>query len=318
MNEFEFIRTHISRHANKLDDECLLGVGDDAAILRPHGDFDLHLSSDMLVGGQHFFTDVRPEDLAHKILAVNLSDMAAMGATPRWALLSAGLPQLDKPWLDAFCHAFFALADAHQIRLIGGDTTRADWVFSLTIIGQTPQGKALKRNAAQEGDDIWLSGKVGLAAAALDDHWLKVRLPENTYTLCEAHRLRPNARLALGAALLDIAHAAQDISDGLLQDLQHILNASSCAAHIELDAISSLPELREFAEYPQWILAGGDDYELIFTASPTQREAVLQAACNSQTPVTRIGKIHAGKGLRVLLANGEEYSTTHQGFDHFA
>lgn len=318
MNEFELIHTYLSRHADKLDDECLLGVGDDAAILRPNADADIHISSDMLVGGRHFFTDVRPEDLAHKILAVNLSDMAAMGATPRWALLSAGLPQLDKTWLDAFCNAFFTLADAHQVRLIGGDTTRADWVFNLTIIGQTPRGRALRRDAAQVGDDIWVSGRLGLAAAALDDQWLKVRLPETTFTTCEAQRLRPQARVRLGEALRDIAHAAQDISDGLLQDLNHILHASSCAADIWLEHIPSLPDLQEFAEYHQWILAGGDDYELLFTAPPEQREAVLQAAQASQTPISRIGIVRKGTACRVLTADGSEYLETHQGFDHFA
>ena len=253
MKEFDFIKQYlVARQDN--DAQVVLGIGDDAAIIRPQADCDIHISSDMLLGGRHFFTDVQPADLAHKVLAVNLSDMAAMGAAPKWATLSVALPQLDEAWVQAFCDSLFALADAHGLQLVGGDTTRGDWVFNVTIMGQTPQGLALRRDAAQVGDDVWVSGRLGLACAALFDHWNEVHLDDDVFTICEAARLRPQARVALGQALLPIAHAAQDVSDGFAQDLQHILTASHVGAVVNVDTLPTLPELKHYEQWQQWVI----------------------------------------------------------------
>ena len=271
----------------------------------------------MLLGGRHFFTDVQPADLAHKVLAVNLSDMAAMGATPKWATLSVALPQLDEAWIKAFCDSLFALADAHGLQLVGGDTTRGDWVFNVTIMGQTPQGLGLRRDAAQVGDDVWVSGRLGLACAALFDHWNEVHLDDDVFTMCEAARLRPQARVALGQALLTIAHAAQDVSDGFAQDLQHILTASHVGAVVNVDALPTLAELKHYEQWQDWVCAGGDDYELVFTAPASAREAIVAAAASTGTAVSMVGKVVTETGLRLIDAAGEEVVLINTGFDHF-
>ena len=320
VNEFDFIRQYL--HRQQQDKQLILGIGDDAAIIRPRSGYDLHFSADMLVGGTHFFPDVAPADLAHKVLAVNLSDMAAMGATPRWALLSVALPELNKDWLAAFCDALFALAVRFGVNLIGGDTTKGNWVFNVTIIGETPCGKALRRDAAKVGDDIWVTGQLGLAAAALDVHWGKVVLSEPVFALCESKRLRPDPRVALGQELLPLAHAAQDISDGLAQDIGHILNASAVGAEINVDLIPTLSALKQqstvtLSQLRQWMLAGGDDYELVFTAAPTQRKAILAAAQKVSVEVTRIGVITTTDQLHLYDHKGNVIQLRQRGFDHF-
>lgn len=320
MKEFDFICQYLLRQQQ--DEQIILGIGDDAAIIRPRKGYDLHLSTDMLVGGTHFFPDVAPADLAHKVLAVNLSDMAAMGATPRWALLSVALPELNQDWLTAFCDALFALAARFNVALIGGDTTKGNWVFNVTIIGETPSQQALRRDAAQPDDDIWVSGQLGLAAAALDVHWHKATLPTPVFVQCEHQRLRPEPRVALGQQLLPLAHAAQDISDGLAQDIGHILTASNVGATINVDLIPTLPALKQqpalsLAQLRHWLLAGGDDYELVFTAAPAQREAIMAAATETNTPVTRIGFIHQDPHLKLHDQAGNIIQLQQQGFDHF-
>ncbi len=338
MTEFDFIRRYLKQ--SYADQQLILGIGDDAAILRPDPAYDLHVSSDMLVKNRHFFADVDPADLAYKMLAVNLSDMAAMGATPKWALLSAALPELNHDWLQAFCDSLFATARQYGVYLIGGDTTRGDHVFNITILGQTPRGQALRRDAAQVGDDVWVSGSLGLAAAALNHCWGKIRLPETVWAHCEAVRLRPNPRVALGQALLDVAHAAQDVSDGLAQDLSHILAASRVGADLWVVDLPTLPALKSWwQDYAAWLaqaqaagrnprpvpegglldwmLAGGDDYELVFTASPQQRALIRAEAVKCQTPVARIGQITAKAGLRLLRPDGSRFSLAQMGFDHF-
>ncbi len=199
----------------------------------------------MLLAGRHFFPEVPPADLAHKILAVNISDMAAMGARPRWVMLSAALPALDPAWLQAFSGSLFAMLRQYGITLIGGDTTKGDLAFNVAITGELPAGQALRRSGAQNGDDIWVSGQIGLAAAALHHIWQKIRLPENLFAECEAARLRPTPRVALGQALLPLATAAQDISDGLAQDLGHILRASGTGAELFADHVPTAPGLRQ-------------------------------------------------------------------------
>ncbi|QEY25477.1 thiamine-phosphate kinase [Neisseria zalophi] len=318
MKEFDFIRQYLYRQQN--DKNILLGIGDDAAIIRPQPKHDLCFSSDMLIKNRHFFADVAPADLAHKVLAVNISDMAAMGATPRWVLLSVALPQLEKTWLTEFSDQFFSLAKQFDITLIGGDTTKGDFAFNVTIIGELPEGQALRRDAAQVDDDIWVSGRVGLAAAALNHHWGKVILPPNIFDICEQSRLRPIPRVALGKAILPFAHAAQDISDGLAQDLGHILKASGVGADIFTDYLPTLPALYDVLEKPlvyDYTLAGGDDYELVFTAPEASRNNILQAAEASHTSVTRIGKITQSRHLNIFDTNGVQIQLNSLGFDHF-
>lgn len=329
MTEFDFIRRYLQRQ--QPDEQIILGIGDDAAIIRPRTGFDLHMSSDMLLAGHHFFADVHPADLAHKVLAVNISDMAAMGAAPRWALLSAAFPELDENWLNAFCNALFAFAARYGVRIIGGDTTKGNWVFNVTIIGETPQGEGLRRSGAQVGDDIWVSGRLGLAAAALSVHQGHTELPDKVYTECENQRLRPTPRVALGTQLRHIAHAAQDISDGLAQDLSHILHASGVSGIIRAENIPTLPALHDWIKekkinkhkWQNWLLAGGDDYELVFTAPAEQHQAILKAGSSSRTPVTCIGTITekstcADSDLVIVDHHNQPILLTHQGFDHFA
>lgn len=320
MTEFDFIRRYLDRQQN--DAEVVLGIGDDAAIIRPRAGYDLCFSSDMLLKNRHFFEDVSPEDLAWKVLAVNISDMAAMGARPRWALLSAGLPKLEEDWLHRFCDSLFDLAQRFGVTLIGGDTTRGDLVFNVTIAGELPKGQALRRDAAQLGDDIWVSGQIGLAAAALQSRLKKRPLPPELQAVCDAELLRPMPRVALGQALLPLAHAAQDISDGLAQDIGHILSASAVGARIWVDQLPGLPELKKLLGEREWLdcaLSGGDDYELVFTAPPSRREAVLAAANAAETSVTRIGVIEDTGRLNITHSESDECEIrlTSSGFDHF-
>ena len=334
MNEFDFIRTYLSSH--QTDGELLCGIGDDAAIVRPANGLDWHISTDMLIAGRHFFSDIAPDDLAYKILAVNISDMAAMGATPKYILLSAALPKLDKKWLDLFFDEWQKVLNEYQIKMIGGDTVKGDFIFNVTIIGQTPNGLALKRNGAKIGDAIWVSGKMGLAAVglllaqqkqanisgSLNHHADLFRLPENILSECTHKLLRPVPRVQLGQKLLNIAHSALDISDGLLQDLGHILQQSQKSAVIYLDKIPSLSELKSYSDYPQWILSGGDDYELIFTADEQQTQQIQQISQECCIPLTKIGTITQQDEsvlCRVLdKQNGQTIPIHSSGFDHFA
>lgn len=317
MTEFDFIREYLIR---QYDTDVLLGIGDDAAIVRPRQGYDLCFSSDMLISGRHFFANVSPSDLAHKVLAVNVSDMAAMGAVPRWVLLSAALPELEKMWLDQFCHNLFTQLKQYGITLIGGDTTKGPLTFNITIIGELPSGQGLKRHAAQIGDDIWVSGCIGMAAAALDGLMDRVVLPEAVWQSCKEKLLRPTPRVALGQRLLPWVHAAQDVSDGLAQDLMHILTASGVGAELWVDCIPVLPALKKCSTKEQlysWQLGGGDDYELVFTAPKTWRAEIEAAAKAASTEVARVGYITEHKGLRMLDNAGNEIHLDKTGFDHF-
>ena len=320
LTEFSFIRRHLAI-PQPHDPDLLLGIGDDAAIIRPRAGFDLCFSSDMLLAGRHFFPHDPPEAIAHKILATNISDIAAMGGQPRWVLLSAALPELNEPWLQAFSGCLFTTLSQYGITLIGGDTTQGNLAFNVAITGELPAGKALRRSGAQQGDDIWVSGQIGLAAAALHHIWGNIRLPETLFTRCEAARLRPTPRVALGQAILPFATAAQDISDGLAQDIGHILAASHASAELFAHAVPTLPALRQAlpeATLHELTLAGGDDYELLFTASPSHRHNIQAAAQAAQTPVQRIGKITHSGSLKILNAHGDEIHLARKGFDHFA
>ncbi len=249
-----------------------MGVGDDAALLRVAEGMELAVSTDMLVSGTHFFPDADPFLLGYKTLAVNLSDMAAMGATPRWATLSLSLPEANENWLQQFSAGFFALADEHEVELIGGDTTRGPLNLCVTIMGEVPRGKALRRSGAQIGDDIWVSGTLGEAALGLAHLQSEIELPEEPRISCLAALHQPQPRVALGLALRGIANSAIDISDGLLADLGHILECSNVAAEVRYDRLPVSPLFASSGDddEPNWckrcVLSGGDDYELCFTA----------------------------------------------------
>ncbi|TJZ72876.1 thiamine-phosphate kinase [Chitiniphilus eburneus] len=315
MNEFELIARYFNRPAKR----AILGVGDDAALLAPEPIRQLAVSADMLVEGRHFFPDVDPEALGHKALAVNLSDLAAMGAEPSWCTLSLALPCVDEAWLAAFARGFHALADEAGIELVGGDTTRGPLTIAVQVAGTVPAGQALLRSGGTPGDDVWVSGALGAAAAAVAVRNGDAALSGEAMAACLSRLDRPTPRLALGLALRGIASAALDISDGLLADLGHIGERSACGAELDWADIPAHPALAGLPEavLRQAVLAGGDDYELCFTA-PAQHRSRLQAL--SQTlalPLSRIGRLVGGQGVRVFNA-GERITPSRAGFDHFA
>ena len=298
----------------------MLGVGDDAALLRARSGMELAVSTDMLVAGTHFFADADPRRLGHKALAVNLSDMAAMGAMPRWALLSIALPEIDASWLRNFSAGLFALARAHDVDVVGGDTTRGPLNVCVTVIGETRRGTALRRDGARPGDDIWVSGCLGDAALALAHRKRRLTMTRAEAARCTRALDLPQPRVALGLALAGIAHSAIDISDGLLADLGHICERSRLAAEVHVHAIPRSPTLDRLAATPvgrQALLAGGDDYELCFTAAPRARRWVLETAQRLRLRLARIGSMRRGRGVRLLAADGGRVALRKSGFDHF-
>ena len=321
MSEFALIARHFRRPV--ADPAVRIGIGDDAAIVRAAPGCELAFSVDMLVEGRHFRADVDPAALGHKVLAVNLSDLAAVGATPRWALLAGALPEADDAWLGAFARGLFALADRHGVTLIGGDTTRGPRNLCLTIIGELPAGTALARAGARGGDDVYVSGTLGDAALALAG--LERRIPMDAATLATLRpRLeRPEPRVALGLRLRGMASAAIDLSDGLTGDLQHILDASGVGAQVELARIPrSAPLDAELGGATRSValaclLAGGDDYELCFTAPPAHRAALDVAAGDIGIVLTRIGVVTPEAGLHVRDEQGALLADVPRAFDHF-
>jgi thiamine-monophosphate kinase len=311
----------IARHFTRPTPTARLGVGDDAALLDCAPGMELAVSSDMLVAGTHFLPDTDPCQLGHKTLAVNLSDLAAMGATPRWALLSLALPAADEAWLAAFSQGFFDLAARFGVELVGGDTTRGSLNLCVTILGQVPAGQALRRDGARLGDDIWVSGELGGAALGLAHLQGRLVLDPEEAATCLARLHRPEPRVALGLALGGLASAAIDVSDGLLADLGHILERSAVGAEVAFEALPSAPTVA--ARLPdllarRCLLAGGDDYELCFTAPPGRAEAILSAGRAAGVAMSRIGRITAASGLRLLDGAGREMVMEERGFDHFA
>lgn len=316
MSEFDLIKRYFTRPAPS----AILGVGDDAALLRIADGMELAISTDMLVSGTHFFPDDDPFLLGHKALAVNLSDMAAMGATPRWVTLALSLPTADEDWLQRFSAGFFALADEHGIELVGGDTTRGSLTLCISIMGEVPNAKALRRSGAKVGDDIWVSGTLGGAALALAHLQGKIILDENARQSGLASLRQPQPRVALGVALRGIANSAIDISDGLLADLGHILESSSVAAELRYDKLPLPPAIAcADADLAQkCALCGGDDYELCFTAPNAQRDKLVALSSSLPVALTRIGKIVSGAGCKVRRADGSVMTITAAGYDHFA
>ena len=324
MGEFDLIARYFTRPVRR----AALGVGDDCALLAPAPGMQLAVSSDMLVQGRHFFADVDPERLGHKALAVNLSDLAACGARPLAFTLALALPRVDAPWLEAFSRGLLALADAHGCELVGGDTTQGPLNICITVFGEVPTGQALLRSGAQPGDDIYVSGTLGEARLALDALRGQFALPADMLAHLRQRLERPTPRVALGLALRGVATSALDLSDGLLGDLGHILRASGVGACIDtsktinLIAIGarSISATGQFdADYlQQCTLAGGDDYELAFTAAPARRGAVAAAAQASGTAVARIGVVEGAPGLRLIDAQGRPVAQSYASFDHFA
>lgn len=279
-------------------------------------------STDLLVEGRHFFPDVDPQALGHKSLAVNLSDLAAMGAKPLGCVLGLALPSMNEPWLAAFSRGFHDLADAHGCALLGGDTTRSphDLAISVTVFGAVAADHALRRDAARVGDHIWVSGTLGAADVAY--RLLDGQIPVDEVTLAATRRALewPSPRVALGQALVGVAHAAIDISDGLLQDLGHVLTASRVGAQLRFDAMPVDPALDGLPAnvVTQAVLGGGDVYELCFTAEPDSHDRILHAAARVGVPVTLVGHITQAPGVVVVDVEGRAMSSLPRGFDHFS
>ena len=323
MGEFELIAKHFKRPVRR----AALGVGDDCALLAPRAGMQLAVSSDMLVEGRHFFADVEPQALGHKALAVNLSDLAACGAEPLAFTLALALPQADDAWLAGFARGLFALADAHGCELVGGDTTRGPLNICITVFGEVPTGQALLRSGAQVGDDLYVSGTLGDARLALEALRGRITLPPPLLAATRQRLERPTPRVALGLALRGLATSAIDLSDGLLGDLGHVLQASGVGASIHVESTIALIAASAYAISAndqfdlnllrQCALAGGDDYELAFTAARSARAQVEAASRAAGTPVARIGRIEAASGLRVLDSSGRELAHRFASFDHF-
>jgi thiamine-monophosphate kinase len=314
--EFDLIAC-IRRRATTRDD-VVLGIGDDAALLQVPPDRQLVVAMDTLNSGVHFPEDSAPADIGWKSLAVNLSDLAAMGACPAWCTLSLSLPRGDAAWVDAFLDGFLALAACHDVALVGGDTTHGPLSICVTVHGFVAPGRALRRDAARAGDEVWITGTPGDAAAAL---WL-LQQGRPVDPVLRARLDRPRPRIASGLALVGVAHACIDVSDGVLADLGHICAASGVGAEVCIDelpasdALATLPVDADLRR--QWQAVGGDDYELCFTAPPESRDRVHRAVASLEGGARRIGAIVAGEGLRGRRADGTPWVPPHAGYRHFA
>jgi len=315
LGEFDLIARWFTRAAHR----AVLGVGDDCALWAPTPGQQLAVSCDMLVEGRHFLSTVAPERLGRKALAVNLSDLAACGATPCAFTLALALPRVDAAWLDGFARGLFALADEHAIELIGGDTTAGPLNVCIAVFGEVPPGQALLRSGARAGDRLWVSGTVGDARLALEVFRGKLALDGDAFEAVRTRMECPTPRVALGIALRGVATSAIDISDGLAGDLGHVLARSVLGATLDADALPMSPVLAAQPEAlrRECTLAGGDDYELLFTAPAASDDAVRAAAARAGCAVTPIGRIEAAPGLRIVDRNGRAIDARIGGFDHF-
>jgi thiamine-monophosphate kinase len=329
MGEFELIRRFFERGPAR---RAELGIGDDCALLSLRaesangalsggatglGYASLAVSTDMLVAGRHFFDDVSPATLGHKALAVNLSDLAAMGAEPRAFMLALALPAADEQWLGGFSKGMFALADRFGCELIGGDTTKGPLNVCITIFGDCPSGAALRRDRAEPDDDLWVSGELGAAAYAVRERLAGRELQPNHPARVRLEQ--PEPRVLLGLALRHLARAAIDLSDGLIGDLGHITERSRVGAEIDWSALPVAGELRSMPEAVRQavVLGGGDDYELLFTAAPENRSAIEALAGRLELRLSRIGRIVVGAGVTVLDRRGKPIHANVRSFDHF-
>ena len=317
MSEFDLITRYFTR-ATRPSTTLVLGIGDDCALLRPTK-LQQAISTDMLVEGRHFFADANPRLLGHKCLAVNLSDLAAMGARPVGFTLALSLPAIEPTWLQQFSEGMFALADQFDCTLIGGDTTKGPRVICITVFGEVEEGMSLRRDAAQVGDDIWVSGALGDARMALAHRRSELVLDSVALATAEHRMDAPQPRIALGRALIGVAHAAIDISDGFAGDLGHILERSHVGARCRIDAlpVGAALQSQSLLLQQEFCATGGDDYELCFTAPVARRAAVQDAARAADIAVTRIGTIDASAGLRWHNADGTPHHHAHTSFDHF-
>ena len=323
LGEFDLIDRYFGRAARAGRTEggaVTLGIGDDCAVLTPTPGHQWLVSADMLVEGRHFLSTVSPRRLGHKALAVNLSDLAACGASPRAFFLSLALPRVDEAFLAGFSRGMFELADAHGIVLAGGDTTAGPLNINITVMGETPSGQALLRSGARVGDDVWVSGTLGDARLALEVFRGTLSLPGHQFDEARRRMELPEPRVALGRALRGLASAAIDVSDGLIGDIGHVLARSGVGATLRL---ADLPRSELLGAQPEdvqqlCLLTGGDDYELVFTAPADRRERVIEAGHASATPVYRVGRVEAEPGLRVVDGTGAPVSLAAlRGFDHF-
>jgi thiamine-monophosphate kinase len=315
LGEFDLIAKYFTRTVTR----AALGVGDDCALFSTSPGMQLAVSSDMLVEGRHFLPTVAPDRLGHKALAVNLSDLAACGAKPVAFTLALALPRVDERFLEGFARGLLALADAHECELIGGDTTQGPLNLCITVFGEVPQGQALLRSGAHAGDDLYVSGSLGDARLALEVFRGTVALEGRAFDAVRQAMELPQPRVALGLALRGIATSAIDVSDGLLGDLAHVMRRSNVGAELRVDALPRSDVLRAMPEALQrtCTLAGGDDYELIFTAPPSLASQVEAASRTARVPVTRIGRVTAEAGLRLLVRDGLSVANTFGSFDHF-
>ena len=318
MPEFDLIRRLqdiVGETADVDRSGCLLGIGDDAALFRAEPGEQLAVCTDTLVEGVHFPAGTHPGAIGYKALAVNLSDLAAMGADPAWFLLSLALPSADEDWLDDFSQGLAALARDAEILLAGGDTTSGPLTVTITAAGRVPLGQALTRHGAQEGDDVYVSGLPGRAARALRDLQSGVTPTADGLRALEF----PEPRLALGRSLRGVASACIDVSDGLAADLAHVLERSSAGAVLAADRLPAGPGLDDLPEEERWQLqlSGGDDYELCFTAAPGKRGLIAGIARESGLPLTRIGTITAAPGLVIERGDGSPLQLGHAGYQHF-
>jgi thiamine-monophosphate kinase len=333
LGEFDLIERFFKTGADSLgipaNSVIALGIGDDCALIKPPANEEIAITSDMLVEGRHFFASADPELLGRKSLAVNLSDLAAMGARPVGFTLAIALPKADSTWLEAFSKGLFAVAKEYSCPLIGGDTTAGPLTISITAFGCSPTGKAIRRSGAKVGDDIWVSGTVGDARLALAALRHEIALPLEELQQIEHRMHQPTPRIELGIQLRGIASAALDVSDGLLGDLRHILKQSQVDAEIALNQLPKSITLQKqaIAIQNQFAACGGDDYELCFTAPSSEREKIQLMSQSLNLPLTLIGKILPKKDgqvkVHLLDASGIELSNTEaahflNSFDHFA
>ena len=333
LGEFDLIERFFKTGADSLrtnaDQAIALGIGDDCALIKPAADEEVAITSDMLVEGRHFFAGANPELLGRKALAVNLSDLAAMGARPIGFTLAIALPTVDNTWLEAFSKGLFAMAAEYSCPLIGGDTTAGPLTISITAFGAIPSGEAIRRSGAKPGDDIWVSGSVGDARLTLAALRHEINLPAEDLQQIEHRMHQPSPRIELGIQLRNIASAALDVSDGLLGDLRHVLQQSRVNAEIQLDRLpkSATLQKQDVQIQKQFSACGGDDYEICFTAPASQRDKIEAISKLIEVPLTIIGKIVPKNDLEVkvylLNESGALLSDTEaapflKSFDHFA
>jgi len=326
MTEFELIARFFERPIAP-GSAVARGIGDDCALLDFGASSQLAVTTDMLVAGRHFFPDADPAAIGHKALAVNLSDLAAAGAQPRCFFLALGLPAADEKWLEGFSAGLYALADEFKCVLAGGDTNRMPRVggtdgpvtICIMAVGEVPRGQGLTRAGAHVGDDLWLSGEVGDAALALEVMAGRIAVDPTDASAIRVRLERPAPRVALGVALRGVATSCIDVSDGLIGDLRHVLTRSKVGAVLRWASIPRSAALHRHPNDTQLgcVLAGGDDYELLFTAPIAHRVAVQDAAERTRTPVTRVGVITEGRDLALHDETGKPMDTPFKAYDHF-